>query len=77
MRVTRRLAHARARLVPGEPSQPGREGDGGRHTSPVARVSTPAGLVVGIPDGGRLVFGRGPDADLTIAAGRVCPAVRA
>src|SRR6185295_9644104 len=26
--------------------------------------------VVGIPEGGRLVFGRGPDADLTIAAGR-------
>ena len=35
-----------------------------------ARVSTPSGLVVGIPEGGRLVFGRGPDADLTIAAGR-------
>ena len=30
MRVTRRLAAARARLVPGEPGQPGREGDGGR-----------------------------------------------
>ena len=40
-------------------------------TSPVAaRVSTPSGLVVGIPEGGRLVFGRGPDADLTVAAGR-------
>jgi hypothetical protein len=26
--------------------------------------------VLGIPEGGRLVFGRGPDADLTIAAGR-------
>src|SRR2546430_11863865 len=25
---------------------------------------------MGIPEGGRLVFGRGPDADLTIAAGR-------
>jgi hypothetical protein len=35
-----------------------------------ARVTTPSGLVVGIPEGGRLVFGRGPDADLTIAAGR-------
>ena len=35
-----------------------------------ARVSTPTGLVVGIPEGGRLVFGRGPDADLAIAAGR-------
>src|SRR5215468_9958002 len=35
-----------------------------------ARVSTPSGLVVGIPEGSRLVFGRGPDADLTVAAGR-------
>ena len=35
-----------------------------------ARVTTPSGLVLGIPEGGRLVFGRGPDADLTIAAGR-------
>jgi hypothetical protein len=42
----------------------------GQATSPAARVSTPAGLVVGIPEGGRLVFGRGPDADLTVAAGR-------
>ena len=46
----------------------------GQATSPAARVSTPAGLVVGIPEGGRLVFGRGPDADLTVAAGRGCPA---
>jgi hypothetical protein len=35
-----------------------------------ARVTTPTGLVVGIPEGSRLVFGRGPDADLTIPAGR-------
>jgi hypothetical protein len=35
-----------------------------------ARVTTPSGLVLGIPEGSRLVFGRGPDADLTIAAGR-------
>src|SRR2546429_447645 len=35
-----------------------------------ARVSTPSGQVVGIPEGSRLVFGRGPDADLTVAAGR-------
>jgi hypothetical protein len=35
-----------------------------------ARVTTPSGRVLGIPEGGRLVFGRGPDADLTIAAGR-------
>src|SRR5580693_6517923 len=41
----------------------------GQATSPAARVSTPAGLVVGVPEGGRLVFGRGPDADLTVAAG--------
>ena len=35
-----------------------------------ARVTTPTGLVVGIPEGSRLVFGRGPDADLAIPAGR-------
>jgi hypothetical protein len=35
-----------------------------------AHVTSPAGGVVGIPEGGRLVFGRGPDADLIIAAGR-------
>ena len=35
-----------------------------------ARVSTPSGRVVGIPEGSRLVFGRGPDADLVVAAGR-------
>ncbi len=46
----------------------------GQATPPAARVSTPAGLVVGVPEGGRLVFGRGPDADLTVAAGRGCPA---
>jgi hypothetical protein len=39
-------------------------------TSVTARVSTPSGLAVGIPEGGRLVFGRGPDVDLAIAAGR-------
>ncbi len=38
--------------------------------SAAARVATPSGLVVSIPEGSRLVFGRGPDADLTIAAGR-------
>jgi hypothetical protein len=38
--------------------------------SAAVRVRTPAGLVVDIPAGSRLVFGRGPDADLTIAAGR-------
>src|SRR5260370_38172051 len=35
-----------------------------------AHVATPAGRVVGIPEGGRLVFGRGPDVDLIISAGR-------
>jgi len=39
-------------------------------TAPVARVSTPSGRVVGIPESSRLVFGRGPDVDLTVAAGR-------
>jgi hypothetical protein len=35
-----------------------------------AHVTTPAGRVIAIPDGGRMVFGRGPDADLVIPAGR-------
>lgn len=35
-----------------------------------AHVTMPSGRVIGIPDGGQLVFGRGPDADLVIAAGR-------
>jgi hypothetical protein len=35
-----------------------------------AHVTTPDGRVMGIPEGGRLVFGRGPDADLVISAGR-------
>jgi nucleotide-binding universal stress UspA family protein len=35
-----------------------------------ARVSTAAGDTVEVPDGGRLVFGRGPDADLVVVAGR-------
>ena len=46
-------------MAPPQPSNPA-----------AARVTTPSGLVVGIPEGSRLVFGRGPDADLTIAAGR-------
>jgi hypothetical protein len=39
-------------------------------SSVVARVSTPSGLVVGIPEGSRVVFGRGPDVDVPVAAGR-------
>jgi hypothetical protein len=39
-------------------------------TTMAARVSTPSGLVVGIPEGSRLVFGRGPDADLAVSVGR-------
>ncbi len=35
-----------------------------------AHVTTPSGAVIAIPDGTRLVFGRGPDADLVIPAGR-------
>jgi len=35
-----------------------------------AHVTTPSGHVVGIQEGCRLVFGRGPDADLLIPAGR-------
>ena len=34
------------------------------------RVDTSSGEAIGIPEGRSLVFGRGPDADLTIAAGR-------
>jgi hypothetical protein len=39
-------------------------------TSATAHVTTPSGAVTAIPEGTRLVFGRGPDADLVIAAGR-------
>jgi hypothetical protein len=39
-------------------------------TAAQAHVTTPSGRVIGIPDGGHLVFGRGPDADLVISAGR-------
>jgi hypothetical protein len=36
----------------------------------VAHVTMPSGHMVGMPEGCRLVFGRGPDADLLIPAGR-------
>jgi hypothetical protein len=39
-------------------------------TPATAHVTTPAGRVIAVPDGTRLVFGRGPDADLVISAGR-------
>jgi hypothetical protein len=39
-------------------------------TAATAHVTTPAGAVAAIPAGTRLVFGRGPDADLVIPAGR-------
>lgn len=39
-------------------------------TSATAHVTTPSGAVAAIPAGTRLVFGRGPDADLVIPAGR-------
>jgi hypothetical protein len=35
-----------------------------------AYVTTPSGTVTAIPEGTQLVFGRGPDTDLVIAAGR-------
>jgi hypothetical protein len=35
-----------------------------------ARVSTPSGLIVGIPAGSALIFGRGPEVDLTVSVGR-------
>jgi len=38
--------------------------------TPSVHVTTPAGRVIGIADGFRLIFGRGPDADLVIPAGR-------
>ena len=34
------------------------------------RVSTGSGELVDVPPGGRLVFGRGPDVDLVVVAGR-------
>lgn len=36
----------------------------------VTRVTSPSGTVMEIPEEGRLVFGRGPDADLVISADR-------
>src|ERR1035438_10214082 len=39
-------------------------------TPAAAHVAAPSGRVIAMPEGSRLVFGRGPDADLTIAAGR-------
>jgi hypothetical protein len=36
----------------------------------MAHVTSPAGAVVAIPEGTRVVFGRGPDADLIVPAGR-------
>jgi hypothetical protein len=39
-------------------------------TAATAHVTTPSGAVTPIPAGARLVFGRGPDADLVIPAGR-------
>ncbi len=35
-----------------------------------AHLTTPSGRVIGIADGTRLVFGRGPDADLLVSIGR-------
>jgi hypothetical protein len=39
-------------------------------TPATAHVAAPSGQVIAIPEGSRLVFGRGPDADLTVSAGR-------
>ncbi len=39
-------------------------------TQATAHVTTPSGRVIAIPEGSRLVFGRGPDVDLVISAGR-------
>jgi hypothetical protein len=39
-------------------------------TPATAHVTTPSGRVIAVPEGARLVFGRGPDADLVISAGR-------
>ena len=36
----------------------------------LAHVTSPAGAVIAIPAGTQLVFGRGPDADLVVPAGR-------
>ena len=39
-------------------------------TPATAHVTTPSGRVIALAEGTRLVFGRGPDADLVIPAGR-------
>ncbi len=38
-------------------------------TSARVHVTSPTGAVTAIPEGGRIVFGRGPDADLILSAG--------
>jgi hypothetical protein len=38
-------------------------------TSARVHVTSPTGAVTAIPDGGRIVFGRGPDADVVLSAG--------
>jgi hypothetical protein len=38
--------------------------------TPSVHVTTPSGRVIGVAEGSRLTFGRGPDADLVIPAGR-------
>jgi hypothetical protein len=39
-------------------------------TPAAAHIAAPSGRVIAMPEGSRLVFGRGPNADLTISAGR-------
>src|ERR1039457_4260132 len=39
-------------------------------TPATTHVTTPSGRVIPVPGGSRLVFGRGPDADLVIPADR-------
>ncbi len=41
-----------------------------RSAAVTAHVTSPAGAVTAVPEGTRLVFGRGSDADLVISAGR-------
>ncbi len=38
-------------------------------TSARVHVTSPSGAVCAIPEGGRIVFGRGPDADVVVSAG--------
>jgi hypothetical protein len=65
--ITRSVARQTDRLDPGKAGSTQMVLDS---TPATAHITTPSGATAAIPAGTRLVFGRGPDADLVIPAGR-------